>query len=187
MKVHPLLQLVPHENLPQLPLQSPEQLELHELLHSFLHRNPEQLPLHWPTQVLAHIWEQPSPAQTFTQLFLQSALQPPLHVFSQKPLHPLPHDLPHDLLQLLPQLPEHPVSHEPEQSPEQLPEQLPPQFIGVDGVSDKPNAFWAFEILGIPENTNAPSIGRTIPAAFLKKRLRDNSSSSCLLESFSLL
>ena len=105
-------------------------------------------------------------------MFLQSALQPPLHVFSQKPVHPLPHDLPHDLLQLLPQLPEHPVSHEPEQSPEQLPEQLPPQFIGVDGVSDNPNAFFAFEISGIPENTNAPSIGSTIPAAFLKKRLR---------------
>jgi hypothetical protein len=39
-------------------------------------------------------------------------------------------------------------------------------------VSDNLNGFLAFELLGNPENTNAPIMGSTIPAAFLKKRLR---------------
>ena len=91
----------------------------------------------------------------------------------QNSLQPRPHPQPQALLQLLPHPPEHPESHDPAQSPEQLPEQLPPQFIGVDGVSDNPNAFFALELFGNPEKTNAPSIGSTIPAAFLKKCLRD--------------
>ena len=94
------------------------------------------------------------------------------HAREQVPLQLFPQNLPQELLQLLPQLPEHPVSHEPAQSPEQLPEQLPPQFIGVEGLSDPPKILFAFDILEIPEITKAPSIGRTIPAALLKNRLR---------------
>ena len=37
---------------------------------------------------------------------------------------------------------------------------------------DEDKLFFAFDAFGKLESTNAPSIGRIIPAAFLKKRLR---------------
>ena len=61
--------------------------------------------------------------------------------------------------------------------------------MGVREVLDGDMLFFAFDAFGTLESTNAPSIGRIMPAAFLKKRLRVIISSSLglLLASQSML